>query len=445
MAGPQELRLRQAVSGISRAQIETAGDDWSEGAMLLTAVADALAAAGPAMVESFGGETGQAAAEAFETVRARVAERARQMIDVSTALTVAGIGARTAELVRDSMGAEPSQPRPPSYSPGTPDADAVRAETTYRNRMASYDSAIAARETRAAQAVAAMDSTYDYAIAVMRQVHGEPDPALTSPTRDGGAGAPRAVGGSTVAGPAGAGGAGGTTAAGGTTGGTIPDGSTSGGSGGSGSGGSGPGGSGPGGSGPGGSGSGAPGTLGGGAGGHPGHSGTPPDGSGGPVTVGGGQSGGGAGSLPTTVGGVAGAVGGGLVAGTAGITGAIRGGPVLPVTGGAAGGSRRSLGGSSRSGSSGALGRGGATTAGGGSGTRSAGSRATGGRGATGKGGSVSRSGGLGAAGSRGQLAGQGAGRGDRKRDRARRTDIDYFDETHDWVDDEGAAPGVIE
>jgi hypothetical protein len=128
-------------------------------------------------------------------------------------------------------------------------------------------------------------------------------------------------------------------------------------------------------------------------------------------------------------------LGGGLAAGAFGAPGLIRGLKGLVGGRGLSGSSVGSIGASARTGGPGALGRG-----------------AVGGPGAAGS--PVSRAGGRGSgaagrpcrggAGGRGGVAGAAGGRG-RRRDQREGEDRDLFDDGQDWVDDEGAAPGVLD
>ncbi len=451
--GPQEARLDRAVSGAARSAIQAAEEEWRNGARSLDNVAMALEMAGPQVIANFGGtHTGPAAQQAFRKVAEKVRARKEQMEQAAEALAQADVAVGEAKQVHASLGALPSEPARPDIAPGTNDADAVRQQRTYTTQLGGYHAAMADREAKAEAATNDMDRVYRDSTATMRQVHGEPD------ARSGGSGT--AGGGGAVP----------------TTGGSSSDGSAA---------------------------TSTPATTSSPPGGHstPGTSatGTPhvvaPPGATPPVITAPGtaQDGtalppvtsppatvGATGAAPATsstgagaAGGLAGALGGGLLGGAAGIGGAVRGGGTsVPVSTTSAG---RSIGSSARTAPAGALGRGGATAASGSTagasrtGTTSSAAR-TGATNATGRAGSATggtgRAGGRGVAGSAGPAGGRGqagssgrtgtrlgprgagiaaAARGGTKRDEDRNDRDDVFESPQDWVDDEDAAPGLID
>jgi hypothetical protein len=458
--GPQEARLDRAVSGAARSAIQAAEQEWRNGARSLGNVAIALDQAGPEVIANFGGtHTGPAAQRAFAKVAEKVRARKAQMEQAADALARADAAVGQAQQVQASLGALPSAPSRPDIAPGTNDADAVRQQRAYSTQLGSYHAAMADREARAEAAANEMDRVYRESTSTMEQVHGEPT------ARDGGAGA--AGGGDS------SGGAGGTTGGprgGGTSPTTIP--ATTSGS-------------------------------------HTGYSspatttaGAPhvvaPTGATPPVLTAGGTAQDGTAlpavsSPPATVGasgvepastgptsagaagGLAGALGGGLLGGAAGIGGAVRGGGTVVASPTTAG---RSIGSTARSATAGALGRGGATVTSGSTGTSrtgtsavtraaapAAGGRAgaaTGGAGGTGRAagrGVAGSTGSTGSAGGRGSTgaergsgtrpgargAGTAAVRSGRNGDEQRFERDPLFESPQDWVDDEDAAPGVID
>lgn len=142
---------------------------------------------------------------------------------------------------------------------------------------------------------------------------------------------------------------------------------------------------------------------------------------------------------PATLG--VGAVGAGALA--AGIKGGLSLPSALSSRGAA------SIGSTARSAVSGALGRSSAATAG--SPTSASRSGVAGRGGSPGIGGQAGRSaggrgaGGRGAGGRGAGAGGTGAGRGGKDKKRERGSDRDLFDDGEDWIDDEGAAPGVLD
>lgn len=443
--GPQEARLDRAVSGAARSAIQAAEQEWRDGARSLDSVATALELAGPQVIANFGGtHTGPAAQEAFGKVAEKVRARKAQMEQAADALARADAAVGEAQQVRASLGALPSQPARPDIAPGTNDADAVRQQRAYSTQLGSYHAAMADREAKAEAAANEMDRVYRDSTATMQQVHGEPDARSGGSGSGGGGGggggggAVRTTGGSSAGGahapsasgttssphhaPATAGATSGT-ASGGTPHVVAPAGATppviT-----------------------------APGTAQDGT--------TLPPMSTPAATVGATGSAPAVGSTGTNVaGGLAGALGGGLVGGAAGIGGAVRsGGSAVPVAS-----SGRSIGSSTaRSAASGTLGRSATTAASTTSASRAgsvgAATRSTGA--ATGRTGGRGAPGSAGAAGSRGQQPAKtgvrpgprGTGmatRGGRGHDEDPDDRDDLFESPQDWVDDEDAAPGVIE
>ena len=433
MSGPHEQRLRAMLHGANRQMIQAAYQEWRAGSELLLAVSTTLHGAAPRIQDQFG-RTGPAAARAFGKVAGKVAARSEQMSAAGQALVAALDVIAQAESLRDSFDATPlSEPTRPTASPGPSTPEDVAARKQYDSHKASYDAAYADRETRAAATAERMDTVFAESTETMKQIHGDPDPA-PQPTQDSGGT------GSTGSTPS----SGGTAPRGGyvtTSGGhqshtttttahtsePSPSGTTTttthhpaptGGPTGT----------------PSGTPSSTPGTAQGGNDAYP--TGTP---TGSAVPLGGIPSGSSTstGLTAPTAGGLAGAVGGGALGGLTGISGAVRGSSLVPTgsAAGAAGG--RTIGSTTRTvATSGTLGRG--TATGGAAGTSRGGAAgATGSRSGSARGGAGSR----GAAGGRGTPGGQG---GRNKKD-PRKKNTDFFEEEQDWVDDEGAAPGVID
>ncbi|MCW2845215.1 MAG: hypothetical protein JWN22_3131, partial [Nocardioides sp.] len=393
MSGPQVERLRAGVAGANRKLVEKAQQDWYDGSLLLSTVATSLQHAAPHIKGQIG-ESGQAAADAFHAVAAKVTERSEQMLAASTALTNAADALKAAEDTRDYIDSHPvADPGPkPTVTPGMDQThDDINAMRAWNSRSSAASAQASDHETRAQVAADHMDKVYNQSTATMKKVHGKPDPV--KPVKDGGTGG-----------------------GGGSTGGTSPGGTAPS----SGGGGrhptgptystnpghndnntdvhwdpSNPGPNGGGGNDDGGGGNNVvdpwlpPGTEEGGGSTAPTTIGAVPGG--GSTTAG---SPGGS-SLGTT-GGVAGALGGGVMGGMTGVTGAVRGPTAVP-TGAAAGAGGRAIGSTTRTGASGsALGRGtsastagttgGARSAGGGTGTRSAGAARSAGGGTRGAG-----------------------------------------------------------
>ncbi|GCD89858.1 hypothetical protein [Nocardioides sp. LS1] len=429
--GPHEARLRAIDALANKAAVDHTRQVWTHGGQVLDDIARTLAAAAVPMKGQLGTATGQAAHDAFVKAAGNVSKRSVQMVEAGTALLIAAAAIEHSEQVRTKLDNNPlgPAPTPPTTTPGSSHPDDVDKQRAYHSQQASYNAAAQQRESEAEAANTHMDTQYAQASDLLKKVHGKPDPQPTGPTSPTG---PGGGGGGTLPG-------GGSRTPTGThhytpTGGHVPTGTghhvpTDGGGG-------------------------DPGydphhpthTDTGGGTGQSGLPATPIDGY--PTTPSTGIPGA---SVPTsgpggitgsTVGGIAGAVGGGAIGGMTGIGGAVRGPMAVPTGSSAGGTSSGQIGASSRSAGAarGALGRSSGLAeegaAGGRSGAASSARSAGGGTRGGGKAGS------RGAAGGRGTGASGGQG-GKNKKD-PKKKGTEFFEDEQDWVDDEGAAPGVI-
>ncbi len=436
MSGPQQERLRSMLQGANKQLIQAAYQEWRAGSELLLAVSTTLHGAAPRIQDQFG-RTGPAAARAFGTVAGKVAERSSQMSAAGDALVAALDVIAEAERLRDRFDAAPlTEPSRPTPSPGPSTPEDVAARKQYDSRKAGYDAAHADREAQAAATADRMDLVFADSTQTMKRIHGDPDPVPQHQQADGPGGTGRTGSSSTGTGsssgyrpPSGGHQTHATATATSTaTHADEPPTSTT--------------------STPHGPSSGAsplpPGTAQGGNEPFPTGVGPTPPGPVGGVPTGG--------TAPTgltvpTAGGLAGALGGGALGGLTGISGAVRGSSVVP-TGSAAGGrvtgttGGRAIGSTARTGAAttGTLGR--STAAGSGGTARGAATGTQ--RGSGTRGGTPGRTGSRGAAGGRG-TAGTAGAQGGRSRKDPRKKGTDFFAEEQDWVEDEGAAPGVID
>jgi len=428
--GPEVLRLEQALSGAAEAQVQAAIDEWNDGANLLDTVRDALEGAAPTMAHQLGPQAGEAAAQAFTTMAAKVEGRRQQMAEAGLALIKAKTALVAAREVQASFGGDLTEPAPFRPDPTADEMDQIKAHQIHTAQVDSYNAAFAAREEKARVANENLKAAYTDSTQTMKQIHGEPDdPTSTPPQRSaGGVGTGGGAGGG-----AGAGGTGGAWTGGGgggrnpgpvttsdpdptrdpqsqpqsqpqpvpDSGNDLPPGLPQGPS--------------------------VPGTT------TPGVPGTSPV----PVASGGGSN----------LGGLAGALGGGLLGGAAGIGGSVRGGLTGVPTGSTTSSGARAIGSTTRTGTAGTLGRGATPGAAAGRAAGRAGSPGSAGRttGSSGAAGGRGKPGARGvAAAGRGTGAGAATGRNGRTKDRDEAVDNEFFEDVQDWVDDEDAAPGVL-
>jgi hypothetical protein len=409
--GPHEARLDTYVAGGSVSNIRHAAQVWDKGQKVLEDLATALDSAKPHLMNRFGPQTGPAAVAAFAKVAHNVRSQAAEMQKAVSALKSAGDALEDAQTMHQHLGNAPaSPPADPSQKAGeTAEAFHLRQRDT-NAAQSHYASVLADRESKSQQATQDVDTKYEHAISVMENIHGQP----RTTTGGGGAGGGGAVpGGALPPGP-------GRTNGGGhrptvLTGGHVTDGTHTGGTdtgggtttaGGTDTGGTD-----------------APPTYGDpGASQGPGHpGGTPYPGDPGETTPPGGLPSGttgptGPSATSTAVGGV---LSGGILGGTSSLSSAMR----STVSSGML--SRSALSAEEQ-----------ALLA----------SRATGTSGATGAA-TAGRGGAVGMTGSgRGGAGGAGAGgRGDRGRKKKKANGVDFFEDNDDWVDDDEAAPGVLD
>ena len=429
MLGPKQQLLQSYVEGANEDALDSAGDQWRKGESLLRQISREVATRGRTFGTDpkFSGDTALAAGQAFEHSATKMNERADQMQQGAAAFGRAARAVRRARR-RSQQFQQHADEQPPTQPPDKGDAD---AQSKYQTDHREFWNRYATSESDAGDEIAALTSNHAEQAQVFAGIHGEPPPPAppsstgSNPVRTGTPSAPTHVPG----------------------GGHLPGDSS-------------------------------PGPIRGQDGTtigdpappeHPGTSHTPistsaPEPTGLPAGPGpGGAAAGPFGPAPAATPGGAGAVGGvGAVAGgalggaaAAGLTGGLAGGltggrgGLLPVSGatgrGLAASGVRGIGTTSRGmGAGSVLGRGAGGTSAGRGGAGRAGAGGTGTRGA-GRG--AATRGARGAAGSRaGAGAGAGRGGGGGGKDKSRRgEERDLFDDGEDWVDDEDAAPGLLD
>lgn len=433
MLGPKQRMLASYVASANPEQLDAAGQQWTTAEGLLRRLSQQLDSRSQSIGSDhrFSGESATAAKTAFSHSSTKMGDRADQMRDGADAFQKAAHAVRQAQKASDGF-AKHAGDQPPQQPPDRSDAAAQRDWKTQNNQFWNHygDS-----ETSAGDAISALSDNHRTQAAVFAKIHGEtppPPPPKSSghtpvttgtshtPTHvplpnvvnhehndldpqdnDHHVHTPVDVPPLVVVDPG------------------LPTHHT-------------------------------PGQVDPGIPQGPGQGSTVPSGPGLPGSVGGvGSVGGGVGAAGG-VGAVAGgALGGVAAAGLAagGLNGGLNG--LVPM--GSAGGIRgglsasgvRGIGATSRTGVGSVLGRGtgaaGSRAGAGGMASRSGGSkgrgssRSAGGRGSRGR------------AGARGAGVGAGAGRNGKDKKKGRGEDRDLFDDGADWIDDEDAAPGVLD
>lgn len=437
-AGPQRARLDTALTGAFESAVEASSAEWNRCVSHLWRISAALETASPAVKEQIGGQTGPAIDAAFARSSQGMTAKAEELAKGTTALRSAANAIHDARQEQQALSAQPlSEPGPYHKPVGPPTDQDLQDEAENRQAHARYSAAFADQERRAQEKADHMDRVFEHSTAVMKEIHRIPDPEPKPHGGDPGGGGP-AGGGS---GPAGGGRAPGPAGAPNDPRNPTPYHPP------------GPHGPGPGLTpyqpGPGltpyqpGPGGAAP------QGGTP-FEYTPGSGTGQvPVSGSSGLSGN---AGLGVAGAAAGGIGGGMLA-SGMAAGGIRGGltPVVASPGTAASGVR-GIGATGRAGVSGALGRAGGTSvtptsaaAGRGTAAARAGASRTGAGGTAAGRNAAGKAGGRGA-GARGSGTGGAAtGRGGRRKDDEKGRKRDLFDAAEDWIDDEDAAPGVID
>ena len=437
--GPQVERLNKAVIGTDPGVVNRAATEWGRCGTTLQKVSEYLANASGTVKWAIGGETGPAVDAAFKRSAEAMAAKAQVMNEAVAALVDAGAAMHVAQQAAATM---QGMEQPAEYTaPGDADEAQLAKEAKSKAAQKAFAKAFAEQEEKARIEADELEATFAKSAATMKKIHGEPDPPPPPlpPSDDlqtpGNGGSSNGTTGHSVT----------PTHLTGHIGqqpqteiGLIKDpqptydyvpnhpGSEVG-----------------------------TGTTGVGT---TGSSGTPID----YVPGTGSGSSGGIGSAL----GVGGATAGGMAAGLLGakLTGALKGG-LFPTSGGAATAGRgtassavRGIGSSARTGGAGTIGKSGAAAGSGAAGKSAAGTGSGAGRsgaggagrsGAGGAGRSGAGSGARAGAGGRGGAGGRtGAGptgRSGRGKDDEKGKKHELFDVGEDWVDDEGAAPGVLD
>ena len=197
--GPHEARLDTYVAGGSVAGVRHSAQVWNKGQRVLEDLAMALDSAQPHLLDRFGPKTGPAAVAAFAKVAHNVRAQAAEMQEAAAALSSAGDALEDAQSTHRQLGNAPaSPPADPTQKAGESAEDFHSRQRTASAAQSHYASVFADREAKSQQATLDVDTHYQHAISVMEKIHGRP----RSTTGHGGAGGGGAVSGGSA--PAGA-------------------------------------------------------------------------------------------------------------------------------------------------------------------------------------------------------------------------------------------------
>ncbi|ANH38059.1 putative hemoglobin and hemoglobin-haptoglobin-binding protein 3 precursor [Nocardioides dokdonensis FR1436] len=214
MKGPQRQRLDAALAAADEDVVAGQGggaQEWGAAAERLRTVRDALhRAAGTGA--GIGGQTGKSLFAALEKAATHLERYIDDLEQGARALTDSSAAISRTRTARDAIDTTPGledSDAPGSFSPD-PEWDQVtldRKRTEHQTSVSQHEEREARREAKAKEVADAMEAGYEEPIAVMKRIHGVPDPEPGS--RPGRPGSPYAPTGSTPGGGSGASGGGG--------------------------------------------------------------------------------------------------------------------------------------------------------------------------------------------------------------------------------------------
>jgi hypothetical protein len=178
MAGPYERQLRAAVATMRDKDVLSSDTAWTESAQNLALAAHRLRDAARAMREGFGeySEIGREGQAAFNKAAKRARRRSRQMKRAAAAIAQANEAMAGAQRSLDDMEREPRRPGAFTPNPAHSAHQQLKAEARHGQRVRDYNTRMAEREERSRAALQDLDLTYADSSATMQRIHGEPDP-----------------------------------------------------------------------------------------------------------------------------------------------------------------------------------------------------------------------------------------------------------------------------
>ena len=189
--GPNEARLLTSLEGAEPGEVAAGADEWERCAYLLRGVARSIMTAA-ARDEQIGGETGPAMGVAFTKTAESITERAQELLKGEGALRKAATAIRQAKKGKEKLDLEhPAIDHPGTYQRpvGPLEPKELEEQAAHQAAITKYNDTYAAREKTTEYWARHMDDTFDASAAVMKSIHGEPDPV--PPKDDGGPGGDR--------------------------------------------------------------------------------------------------------------------------------------------------------------------------------------------------------------------------------------------------------------
>jgi hypothetical protein len=184
--GPNEARLLSHLEGAEPGEVDSGADEWQRCAELLREVSRAIRLAAM-RDEQIGGETGPAMGQAFTRTATSIGDRSTELLKGEGALRKAAKAIRQANQGKQKMEQEyPALDHPGSYQRpvGPLKPEELEEQANHQAAITRYNETYAAREKASEYWAQHMDDTFDASAAVMKEIHGEPDPER--PGGDGG-------------------------------------------------------------------------------------------------------------------------------------------------------------------------------------------------------------------------------------------------------------------
>ena len=182
MQGPKQRQLSGYVTSANDGSLDDAGRQWTAGESLLRRVSKQLhdRATSIDKDERFSGESAKAASTAFQQSGKKMGDRADEMRDGANAFYAAATAVRHARTTSDEVGKHAGE-QPPTKPADLGDAE---AQSKYQTQNTKFWNAYADRETAAADAIEALQTNHRTQAEVFQRIHGETPPP--QPPKNGG-------------------------------------------------------------------------------------------------------------------------------------------------------------------------------------------------------------------------------------------------------------------
>jgi hypothetical protein len=183
--GPDQQRLLDYVTPGRDDHLMTAEDQWRKGASILSQMATQLRAKARAIRESsdveFSGATAATAADAFDATAVTMDTKSKDMHDGSAAFGSASSALQHAQAASDHLEKHAPGPFPkdPGIPPGSSQPEDVKAQSDYDTAVTKYWHDYHANERAARHAIATLEANHTEQAKVFQRIHGEVPPTQT--------------------------------------------------------------------------------------------------------------------------------------------------------------------------------------------------------------------------------------------------------------------------